>query len=1023
MILKIDQTFGVKKNRYAVSNKEQSASNKQMHNPVKSAFIDSNALQSNYMLSFGAKSDRQKTIEKAYTSDAVEVIENATKIAKAHGHTQVTEVHIQKSILDTFNKYLEDIAAGEKIFDIDSSYRMPLFFSDGTTEKIYQNKEERNLIKPLVEEEIKELAKALKEMPKPKVPAGTKPQEINMSSKLLNALYDDMVLTMEEGDSKPVVEGTAFARAIDSMNEGKNPFRKFLFRLSESVMVDTKKPSERISLNFYKDKAKNVLKNVSLGSHIVATYDNAKMDSDYIMDTIASAFDSEKALFQKDGANPPKLTVFNKNANEDFVVKKLRALAKDTNTNHVIVLDKNTMVLNTPRVDAEGKTFLAFREILPILKEPPKNIKMIFVESKDTYTTHMANPAMQEIFTNFNESSFPAMSAEEVKKAFRDQPLLFKKIDSVFSPQAISKTVEAGALLEGGITIEKIQKLMKKIAAYNLGKKEISEKDVKNYVVQVKDMFKSGVDESGTEIIFDTGKKLKDLIGKSATKKEAESIVKQIKRGALGTKGAIIYSQDGSVGGGRTFVAKTIAGELGAPFMEINAMDFGTEKVDVLGGEVISPERTIKKIFSMLATQAEANSNKTAVLYINNFEYLSMGEQISEYYIKAMAQLIREMDGATKKGLNMLVLGSVSDADYVGEAATKSLKFIDKIEVESPSHNIEARTEILQNLIAKKKLKLGANDEEAKALLKTMAETTNGFPFVYLANLADKVKTVAFENGHKNIKRADITEAYLQLTTGRPASGHITPYSQKIVTTHEWGHAFTLERMHDIAEKQNIPWHLGDKVNFITLDPRGQFGGAMFSKQSENEEHCFEKIFTDLVCDFGGHSTEKHFYNIDGSWGITSDIEMATSQAEKAVGIMGQGGKFGKKSISGMGVGISQKSLQVFEGDRDALLDNARLVSDLLVKSGTDLGKEFTEKYAKLVGTGECIVQGDVFRAEMDEWLAKQSPAKLNELEEVDKTVLDIIEAAKKGVKFDINSKTVSAAVKKLYKSVAYVVK
>ena len=47
-----------------------------------------------------------------------------------------------------------------------------------------------------------------------------------------------------------------------------------------------------------------------------------------------------------------------------------------------------------------------------------------------------------------------------------------------------------------------------------------------------------------------------------------------------------------------------------------------------------------------------------------------------------------------------------------------------------------------------------------------------------------------------------------------------------------------------------------DKVDFITLDPRGDFGGAMFFKESQNEEYSFEKLISEIVCDYGGHSAK-----------------------------------------------------------------------------------------------------------------------------------------------------------------------
>lgn len=75
---------------------------------------------------------------------------------------------------------------------------------------------------------------------------------------------------------------------------------------------------------------------------------------------------------------------------------------------------------------------------------------------------------------------------------------------------------------------------------------------------------------------------MKDFVGKTATQQEASLIAKQIKSNKMGTKGIIVYSQDGSPGSGRRFTAQAIAGEARVPYIEVNTMDFGTKEVDLL---------------------------------------------------------------------------------------------------------------------------------------------------------------------------------------------------------------------------------------------------------------------------------------------------------------------------------------------------------------------------------------------------------------------------------------------------------
>ena len=64
----------------------------------------------------------------------------------------------------------------------------------------------------------------------------------------------------------------------------------------------------------------------------------------------------------------------------------------------------------------------------------------------------------------------------------------------------------------------------------------------------------------------------------------------------------------------------------------------------------------------------------------------------------------------------------------------------------------------------------------------------------------------------------------------------------------------------------------------------------------------------------------------------------------------------------------------------------------------SDFNKWFTAKYAPLVGTGDCLFDGDEFRKALKEWRNSQSPEKQRELDLCDQTIVRIMEATKKGI-------------------------
>ena len=87
------------------------------------------------------------------------------------------------------------------------------------------------------------------------------------------------------------------------------------------------------------------------------------------------------------------------------------------------------------------------------------------------------------------------------------------------------------------------------------------------------------------------------------------------------------------------------------------------------------------------------------------------------------------------------------------------------------------------------------------------------------------------------------------------------------------------------------PWHVPDKVNFVTLDPRGFYGGAVYHGKDTNKEISLKKIFSTIVTSFGGNSAESLFYGMEGSYGISCDMENVRDCAETMVKVMGLGQK------------------------------------------------------------------------------------------------------------------------------------
>ncbi len=901
-------------------------------------------------------------------------------ISKETEYNTVTPMHVVYDGINETYKYMNDLDNGIKDYKSDKAPEMVSLIGDSVTYSIFSDKDIRKKVKPVIENYVKNSMEILDK---------NKPEDFDKSkeSKLSNELID-YIWSYRTKENETITPSTVLgATASDDSNDNLVKFLdKFMDDINDKVMRNEKEPDEFFPFSFYDDKAKNVLKNLSLGTDMFITYDYAKENPNLFLDTL-------KRHIDKSDNKKLKYIELNQYANAEYLVDTINKAKKDKEHEYIIAADPSSIFLKLAGDDktSNGATQVAISaELIYGVKDKPANVKFLFYDTKNNYYSFMN----VGIYNDFQETSLPGMNSEQMVKFFKENPHIMKKdVKIPFSKAAIEKAAFASAQLDGVFPAKTID-LMKKIASYNINKKEISETDVNNYLKEATSLLKKSNEDNSIEVIYDTKKHIRDLKGKTSTKKEAEFLVKQIKSKKLGTKGIIIYSQDGTPGGGRKYTAKAIAGDAKVPYVEVNTMDFGTKDVDLFGSG-LSPEQSMKKLFSLVTTQAEANPNKSVVLFIENFEYFSVGEMVSNYHQKAMAQLLREMDKAQNAGLNILVIGSVSDPSLIGEAAMKSFKFVDKIEVSSPAYNKKERAEILEQAFKDQHLKISGPDKEN--ILKYASEITTGFPYIYLQNLAKKAKAVASERGNKSLNKADLTEAYLQLTTGRPAIDKLESHKKQIVASHECGHATNLEVMNNLAKTKQKPWHIPQKVNFVTLDPRGIYGGAVYHGMDTNTERSFEFAFTDIVCSFGGNSAESRFYDIDGSWGITADMESAREEAETMVNIMGMGAKTGKMAAYDVDI-LSDKMKQTIEEDQRVILNNAKITSDLITEVYEDFNKEFTEKYASRVGTGECIIDGDEFRKALNEWKQKQPPEKQKELKECDDVILRIIEATKKGI-------------------------
>lgn len=994
MIEKINTNIGFKIRNAETANKNKTENPIQVcSDTINTPINQTGEFLHAYLIPFCGKNrkDKLKEVEDSMTPKAEEIYNNAKKLAKKYGHREVQQIHSLKVVTDMFIDAIEKMDAGDLDVINPNTFRSTEVLKDRFGKDIFEDSKKRKKLKELLKKESEIIEEKLSQIPKSKAIV----KNPKLSKDFANDIYNAYKIDNTPDEIGEISNGTGavednylFSRVLWSSNEkvDKDLSIPYLNHLSDGLMREEN--STKIPLKFLEDRSRKIWKNLAVGTNMFILYEKG-LNTKYMLDTFEGVLKDKKEAFGKFNADNTEINRYAENINADFLIEDLKRGIKEKNKNHIYVFEYNSINTN----DSEKEIDVVEKYIKELPKYP--NIKFVITCDKNNYYDNIADD--KNAYKDFSQVSIPIINVEQAKKIFHSDKSLYRGFKKEFTPKAIDKIIDASDALDGYYPA-KAQKVMRLLSNYYGDKKEIRASDVTNYINEAKEIFKvSDKNQSSVQVILNTNLKLKDIVGLQATKKEAESVVRQIKDHSIGTKGYIIYSQDGMAGSGRNYTAKAIAGEAKIPFLEINAVDFGTKDVSIFDDSTTTPEAAMKKLFSMAKAQAETNPHKSLMLYIQNFEYFSCGEQVSEYHEKAMSQLLREMDYAQKQGLNVVVMGSVSNPNLIGESTMKSFKFVDKIEVESPADKRNARKEIIDYYLNKKNIKLDSkNETEKNSLLENFSELTDGMSLIEIMTLIDKVKNVSKERNHKVINKSDFIEALLQLQCGRPGMEEMVSFSKDTVTSHECGHALNLTIMNEICKGMK-PWFEPNHLSFITLDPRGDFGGMIMPARPNNFVYPFESIFSNIICSFGGYSCEKTFYGIDGSYGITGDMEHATRSATNAVVIMGMGYNYGKKSIEGS-IFMDDGDKALVNKDVNTILKNAQTVSNLIVEEYSEFIKQFTKKYSGRVGTGECIITSDTFIEELNNWRNSLPKDKQENLEALNEIIKEIMKDTQKGI-------------------------
>lgn len=351
-----------------------------------------------------------------------------------------------------------------------------------------------------------------------------------------------------------------------------------------------------------------------------------------------------------------------------------------------------------------------------------------------------------------------------------------------------------------------------------------------------------------------------DVAGNEEAKQELMEVVDFLKRpedyvkmGAKIPKGVLLV---GSPGNGKTLLAKAVAGEAKTPFFYVS----GSEFVEMFVGVGATRVRDLFK---------KARKKAPCVVFIDEIDAVGrqrgtgMGGGNDERE-QTLNQILVEMDGF-EATTSIIVIGATNRPDVLDPALLRPGRFDRQATVTPPDR--KERQQILEVHAKNKKLSKDINFD-------IIAKRTPGFSGADLANVLNEAAILAVREKKKEINDDILREAIEKVSLGPALKSKIVTEKQKRLTAyHEAGHALISTVLPN-----------AQKVQKITIIPRGRAGGYTFHVDDENDAmtRTRSEFLDEIKVLFGGYCTEQVVFG-DISTGASNDLARATEIARNMV--------------------------------------------------------------------------------------------------------------------------------------------
>ena len=321
----------------------------------------------------------------------------------------------------------------------------------------------------------------------------------------------------------------------------------------------------------------------------------------------------------------------------------------------------------------------------------------------------------------------------------------------------------------------------------------------------------------------------------------------------------VIFS--GPPGTGKTFFAKSLAGEASVPFYSVSASEF-VELFVGLGA------KKIRDLFK------KARKTSPCIIFIDEID--AVGRQRgaglgggNDEREQTLNQLLVELDGFNGTE-GVIVLASTNRIDVLDPALLRPGRFDRHVNFHLPT--LEERRQILKIHSYKK------NVDPSVSWL-AIARRTPGFSGAQLENILNEAAIMALRHKRTVITVQDIDDA-IDRVLGGPAkyTRKYTEAEKRTIAYHESGHALI-----------GIKLAHADIVQKITIIPRGNAGGyTMMTPKEETYLMSKAELLSKITGYLGGRASEEIINGADNiTTGAHDDISKATTIARKMVTELG----------------------------------------------------------------------------------------------------------------------------------------